>query len=47
MVGKDFDYRWGVGWGRTAQSFLASHPGGPGLILGIPKKFSLDVAEIY
>ena len=26
-------------------SVLASHPGAPGSILGVPKKFSLDVAD--
>ena len=28
-------------------SILISHPAAPGLILSIPKNFSLDVAEIY
>ena len=31
----------------TIDRFLASHPVAPGSILGIPKIFSLDVAEIY
>ena len=29
------------------EGIFASHPGVPGLILGIAKNFSLDVAEIY
>ena len=29
------------------ESILASHQAAPGLIPGIPKNFSLDVAEIY
>ena len=28
-------------------SILALHPAAPALNLGIPKNFSLDVAEIY
>ena len=28
-------------------SILASHPAAPGSILGVPKNFSIDVAEIY
>ena len=31
----------------TMDSVLALHPAAPGLILGVPKNFSLDVAEIY
>ena len=31
----------------TMDSILASHPVAPDLILGIPKKFSLDVVEMY
>ena len=31
----------------TEINVRASHPTEPGLILGIPKKLSLDVADIY
>ena len=37
----------GGGPHSTMDSVLASHPAAPGSILGVPKKFSLDVAEIY
>ena len=33
--------------GGCIAQILASHPAATGLILGIPKNFSLDVAEIY
>ena len=38
-----------LGWGAANHrgSGLASNPAAPGSILGIPKNFSLDVAEIY
>ena len=35
---------WGV---KHKGSTLASHPAASGLIIGITKNFSLDVAEIY
>ena len=31
----------------TLESFLALHPAALGSILGVPKNFSFDVAEIY
>ena len=31
----------------TMDNVLASQPVAPGSILGVPKKFSLNVAEIY
>ena len=37
----------GGGGYSTMDSVLATHPAAPGLILSIPKNFSLDVAEIY
>ena len=37
----------GAGAHSTTDSVLAPHPVAPGSILGVPKKFSLDVAEIY
>ena len=37
--------RQGVEYPRG--SILASHPSAPSSILGVPKNFSLDVAEIY
>ena len=42
-------YRLSLGGGAhsTMDSLLASHPVAPGLILNIPKKYYLDVAEIY
>ena len=43
---KTFQARGG-GAHSTMDSILASHPVAPSLILGVPKKFSLDVAEIY
>ena len=36
-----------LGMNSTIESALALHPAAPGSILGIPKSFSLDVAEIY
>ena len=36
-----------MGGGLHRGSILATHPAAPGLILGILKNFSLDVAEIY
>ena len=38
----------GEGAHSTMDGVLALHPAAPGLILGVPKKFSsIDVAEIY
>ena len=37
----------GIGEHSTMDSILASHPATPGLILGNPKNFSIDVAENY
>ena len=34
-------------YAKAEGGILASHPAVPGLILGIAKNFSLDVAEIY
>ena len=31
----------------TMDTILALHPAAPGSILGVPKKFPLDVDEIY
>ena len=37
-----------VGWATSHRgSILASHPAAPGSILGVPKNFSLNFAEIY
>ena len=35
------------GAAKHRSSILADHPAAPGLILGVPKNFSLDVVEIY
>ena len=32
---------------KSTSECKAFHPSAPGLILGVPKNFSLDVAEIY
>ena len=42
-----FCYSWGGGDREHRGSICASHPAAPGLILGVPKNLSLDVAEIY
>ena len=45
LLGLSYTRDWGS---RKAQmDSLASHPMAPGSILGVPKNFSLDVAEIY
>ena len=38
-----------VGGGRhsTEVEFALSDPAAPGLILGVPKKFNLDVTQMY
>ena len=50
LVTPSVSKRKGKNWGEAAQHrgcLIAFHRAAPGLIFGIPKIFSIDVAEIH